>query len=1017
MRSALLPCAVAALFVLAFHPHTSFAQKPAPVENVSTFEARTPADEQKALHVPPGFEVQLVAAEPQIHKPMNIAFDDRGRLWVTDTLEYPFPAEKGKRPRDSVKILEDFGPDGKARKITTFADGLNIPIGIIPLPDCNSALVHAIPKVFRMTDTDGDGRADQVAPAYESIGFRDTHGMTNAFTWGFDGWIYACHGFANDSSLQGSDKKPITLNSGNVYRMRPDGSHVEYYSHGQVNPFGLAFDPLGNLYSSDCHSKPVYQLLRGAYYPSFGKPDDGLGFGPEMVTHDHGSTAIAGIVSYAADNFPPEYLGRIFIGNVVTNRINQDKIEWHGASPKGIEQPDFVWSEDNWFRPVDLELGPDGALYVADFYNRIIGHYEVPLTHPGRDRERGRIWRIVYRGSDGKTEAKAPRADWTKATTAELIEDLGHPNLTVRMRAANQLTRREPYPPLLTSVATEKNPLKKIQALWVLERWGILTEDAIAEAARDSHAEVRVHAMRILGELAEMPSTRRELALRGLRDSDATVKRAAADALGRHPDNANIRPLLALRQAVPADDTHLLHVVRMALRDQLLANAAWTYLQGLRLNNHSLRNIADVANGVPTAPASAFLLEQIQQSELPQDVTVRYVHHIARNGDKASVSALLGVARKRAPAGIDTQVELVRAIQQGSQERGAKLSQETRSLAQGLAATLLGSSKNHEISKGINLASTFPIPELRGRLETMALDPKVAEPQRAEALAALMSIDPDKSLRPLAKVLNDSAEVLGMRERAAAVLGSVDRSEAQAELVKVLPTAPERLQTMIASVLAQRKGGAEALLETIKVGKASARLLQESRVANPLANSGARDVKDQIAALLKGLPAADQKLNELLRRRRTAYSAAAHDAKLGAAVYEKNCAACHQLAGKGAKIGPQLDGVGARGSDRLFEDILDPSRNVDQTFRVTNLALKDGQTVSGLLLREEGEVLVLADAQGKEVRIPRDTVEERAVAPLSPMPANFNEQINEKDLSYLIDYLLSHKVGGETNAK
>ncbi len=270
--------------------------------------------------------------------------------------------------------------------------------------------MHNIPNIYLMRDTDGDGRADTREVFYGVFGNRDTHGMTNAFTWGFDGWIYACHGLSNDSQVQGNDHRPIRMNSGNTYRMRPDGSHAEYFTHGQVNPFGLAFDPLGNLYSCDCHSRPVYQLIRGAWYPSFGKPDDGVGFGPEMVTHDHGSTGIGGISFYAADQFPEAYRGTVFLGNVVTNRINHDRIEWHGSSPKGIEQPDFVWSEDNWFRPVDIELGPDGALYVADFYNRIIGHYEVPLTHPGRDRERGRIWRIVYKGTDGKP-APAPIVD------------------------------------------------------------------------------------------------------------------------------------------------------------------------------------------------------------------------------------------------------------------------------------------------------------------------------------------------------------------------------------------------------------------------------------------------------------------------------------------------------------------------------------------------------------------------------------------------------------------------------
>src|SRR3954467_7707030 len=313
----------------------SKAQKPAPVEDVSSFPRRSAEEERKALHVPPGFEIQLVAADPDIFKPLNLAFDDKGRLWVTDTLEYPYPAKEGTKPRDTVKILSDFGPDGKARSIRTFADGLNIPIGLLPLPSASAGLVHSIPDIFLIRDSDGDGRADSREILYGVFGHRDTHGMTNAFTWGFDGWVYACHGYANDSSVEGKDKRPIRMNSGNTYRMRPDGSHAEYFTHGQVNPFGLAFDPLGNLYSCDCHSRPLYQLLRGAWYPSFGKPHDGLGFGPEMVTHDHGSTAISGIAWHPADQFPEPYRGTVFIGNVMTHRINHDRIAWHGSTPKG----------------------------------------------------------------------------------------------------------------------------------------------------------------------------------------------------------------------------------------------------------------------------------------------------------------------------------------------------------------------------------------------------------------------------------------------------------------------------------------------------------------------------------------------------------------------------------------------------------------------------------------------------------------------------------------------------------
>jgi putative heme-binding domain-containing protein len=164
-----------------------------------------------------------------------------------------------------------------------------------------------------------------------------------------------------------------------------------------------------------------------------------------------------------------------------------------------------------------------------------------------------------------------------------------------------------------------------------------------------------------------------------------------------------------------------------------------------------------------------------------------------------------------------------------------------------------------------------------------------------------------------------------------------------------------------------------------------------------------------VAKLTEGLPAADQRMQELFKRRKAGFTVAKTDPALGAKVYEKNCANCHQLGGKGAKIGPQLDGIGIRGVDRLLEDILDPNRNVDQAFRATTLALKDGQALTGLLLREEGEVLVLADAQGKEVRVPKNTVEERSTSQLSPMPANLVDQIAEPDFYHLLAFLLEQR--------
>src|SRR5262249_25655244 len=213
---------------------------------------------------------------------------------------------------------------------------------------------------------------------------------------------------------------------------------------------------------------------------------------------DHGSTGIGGISFYTADQYPEEYRGTTFIGNVVTNRINHDRIEWHGSSPKGIQQADFVWSEDNWFHPVYIQLGPHGARYVADFYNRITGHYEVPLTHPGRDRERGRIWRIVYRGP-GQKPAPAPSAiDRTRSSIDELTKDLAHPNLIVRITAANQLVDRGGalgLSAVRTIISAAVPPRQRVHALWVLHRLNALDDDTLLACAGDKDRVLRVHSL------------------------------------------------------------------------------------------------------------------------------------------------------------------------------------------------------------------------------------------------------------------------------------------------------------------------------------------------------------------------------------------------------------------------------------------------------------------------------------------------------------------------------------------
>jgi putative heme-binding domain-containing protein len=992
---------------LAMSATPAMAQKDPYAEFIAQTNPRTPEEERKGFHLPPGFEVQLVAAEPDVRKPININFDDRGRLWVTESVEYPFAAQ-GRAGHDMIGILEDIGDNGRAAKALTFAHDLNIPIGVLPLSD--GAIAYSIPNIYRFYDPEHKDHAVRREVLLGSIGHKDTHGMTGEFTWGFDGWVYACHGYANTSEVKAKDGSKVVMTSGNTYRFRPDGSHIEQFTHGQVNPFGLSFDPFGNLFSCDCHTRPVMMLVRGAFYESFGKPHDGIGFAPEIMTHDHGSTAIAGLTYYAAEHFPPEYRGTTFVGNVVTNRINHDRLEWHGSSPKAIEQPDFLISDDPWFRPVDIKIGPDGALYVADFYNRIIGHYEVPLTHPGRDRERGRIWRIVYRGPDGKGPIPhMPRSDWGQASVDELTEDLGHPNLVVRIKATSQLVERGGEPgkqKLQALLKGETTPFQRIHALWVLDRLKSLDDSVLQAAAKDSDRGVRVHAMRILAERHRLSEPERELLLAGLNDPDPFVERTAADAFGTHPASEDIAPLLGARHKASGDDPQLVYTVRLALRNQLQDAAAWHHLPD-PLSEPDARALADVAPGVHSPEAAAYLLHHLQQYHESLDNQVRYVQHIARYGENLA-DALLQVSRKEGEAD-DRQLALFRAIQRGFQARGMPLTAATRSWGENLARTLLDSPNAGLAVAAIELCGSLKIASLQDHLVSLADDKKKPEGPRSTALATLAGMDGKKHVDLLSRILTDANEPMGLREKAANVLGDLNQPPAREELVKALAVAPQRLQVVIAGALARSIPGAEKLFEAVAAGKASPRLLQERLVEFYLAGSKFPHWQERVAKLTQGLPPADQRIQELIQARHDGFAKAQKDPVLGVKVFEKHCAICHILANKGAKIGPQLDGLGNRGLDRLLEDIIDPNRNVDQTFRLTTINLKNGQILSGLVLREEGQVVVLADSQGKEIRVEKKDIEERNVSQMSPMPANLVEQIPEVDFYNLLAYLLEQR--------
>src|SRR5258708_10145164 len=210
---------------------------------VAPTDPLTPQEQMTKFHLPPGFEIQLVASERDIQKPININFVSRGRLWVKHSIEYPYAAEGPNPPRDGVTILDGIGANGKATRISRFADKLNIPIGVLPLEGGKEAIVWSIPNLWKLRDTDGDGKADQREILFGPYDYVDTHGDQNSLKLGLDGWGYVCQGFRNDSKISRNGEGPVVLEfqSGNTYPFPPAGSEIDYSASGQWTPFALSF--------------------------------------------------------------------------------------------------------------------------------------------------------------------------------------------------------------------------------------------------------------------------------------------------------------------------------------------------------------------------------------------------------------------------------------------------------------------------------------------------------------------------------------------------------------------------------------------------------------------------------------------------------------------------------------------------------------------------------------------------------------------------------------------------------
>ncbi len=474
-----------------------------------------------------------------------------------------------------------------------------------------------------------------------------------------------------------------------------------------------------------------------------------------------------------------------------------------------------------------------------------------------------------------------------------------------------------------------------------------------------------------------------------------------------------VRSLLVCWDYNPPEDAALTHAVRMALRDCLLFPRAYPAVaEFARINPQAAEHLAEVSLGAPTPAAADFLLQHLERTKFSTARAGEYVRHSALHLAETRISEIARlVAQLGAPPSFGQRLALADGLADAARKRPLKLPETAAAWIESTMLEALASPDPEILKRALAAVREYKSESKRAPLAKVAVDQIQRRDLRNAALEATANLPRAEEL--FVPILNDPRDLF-LRRRAADLLGQIDSEPARAALLAALPTAPGELALSIAGALVQRESGTRGLLEAIAAGKGSPTLLRNKLVAMMIERKTPA-LLPQVGTLTADLPSEDARLDAAIAARVDAFHRASArradirplDPEHGQQLYQQTCAACHRLKNNGGNVGPNLDGVAARGVHRLVEDILDPNRNVDPAFRQTVIETTDGRTIAGLNPREEGQLLLLNDATGAAVSVPRAQIKTRTSSRLSLMPPAFEQLLSPEDLNDLLAFLLN----------
>ncbi|MBD3675066.1 MAG: ThuA domain-containing protein [Planctomycetaceae bacterium] len=973
----------------------------------------SPEESLKHYVTPEDFELQLFVSEPDLKgKPIAMNWDARGRLWVCETVDYPNELRPPGEGRDRIRICEDTDHDGRADKFTVFAEQLSIPTAIEFWR--GGAIVQNGTETLYLKDTDGDDVADTRKVLFGGWELGDTHGGVSNFRYGLNNWIYAMQGYNNSApTINGEEQQRFRMG---FFRFKPDGSEIEFLRSTNNNTWGLGITEEGLIFGSTANHNPsdfmpipnrYYERVKGWAPQRLEGIADTYKFDPitdkiRQVDQFGGYTAGAGHAVYTARTYPEYFWNRTaFVcgptGHLVgTFLLNPDGAGFHSTSPMNL-----IASDDEWSAPIMAEVGPDGHVWVIDWYNYIVQHNPTPQgfeTGQGnaymsdlRDKKHGRIYRVVYKKAD-----QYEPVDLVNASPQELVALLKHDNMFWRLRAQRLLVERgkndvmQALVQLLMDHSVDELGLNvgAIHALWTLDGLGL------------------VH--------SENPIVY-EAVVRSLLHPSTAVRKAAIQTLPYHEQNQNIGHVI-VSQPFSQTDAQLQLAAILAVSDTPQTDeygSAGDLVARISCQDEFLsdRWLKDALTSAAAMHDLHYLTTFSQPGVAPHAQTHEIIsivsEHLARSEPDSKKMNQLLVGLKGSDSGL--LLTVLSGLSEGwPKDYEIQINDQAQDALLGWIEKLPPGAKGQLIALapkwGTDRLEKYAIEIVDDLMQQVENEERSAEDrvESARSLVTFRSTD--------LKVAESILDLIGAQTEpvlADGLLNALRQSQADGVGEAIVDKLPEMTPSVKATafrVLLSNPKTTTALLSAAAEGEVSLSELsldQKQALANH-PNAQIREMAKPLLAMGGGLPNPDrQKVFDAL----VSVTERTGNPEQGRELFKKHCAKCHKHGDMGETIGPNLTGMAVHPKKELLGHIIDPSKDVEGNYRIYTIVTDEGRVFNGLLASESKTTLELIDTEAKKHTILREEIEELIASRKSLMPEGFEKQMTETELADLLEFL------------